>query len=482
MSTTTNPIASPKIKARPPRSGRRVPNKFTVLPYLTAIAVTLPLGAAIALLSPAAVGFACAFALGFLAVLRGPALSLVAIALFAGFLGRTGAHWITPLGIPVPELLLLMGATAAGLRILASAHYSSARELALWIPSALVAALLLAFFNQGDPVSGVRDAAIFAYPFLIALVITSVDRARLRTWVVSTGAAMGMLGFVLAIDGLGAFNLVSGAADQLATGQPRALSGEYSAPLAAGLFLGIWHAVNHSVPRLMAMALILASLAGLLLVNLRSGYLAIPPVILIELSLLWHGVARLRVLRAAALVVVSVLALALFTPIGSSGLERLTTLTNPNDPTTQFRKDALSATLEVDGTKEVIAGSGVGAQPTELLGGYQGTLGNIVSSTDRLEPHNGFASIYDRAGLIGLLAVIIPLLIAARIMLRPPRDPLQALLVSLALFLLLTAMANVVLENLYWGFWFWLPLAIGIHLATGPPIMESESADGQLST
>jgi O-antigen ligase len=65
---------------------------------------------------------------------------------------------------------------------------------------------------------------------------------------------------------------------------------------------------------------------------------------------------------------------------------------------------------------------------------------------------------YQRGGLVGAVLMLAPLIYCLREMVRQRAHPEIRVLLSISVFTLVMAGFNVVLENLYFGLWCWLPL------------------------
>jgi hypothetical protein len=392
----------------------------------------------------------------------------------AGAFGGFGGHLSIPgAGLPVFELLLVAGAggAVAWLRLRWDQRSRTGTAVALiWLPAALYALLLLAFFNQRDFVAGAREAIILGYPLLVALPFATVDPGRLRRFLERRGVHV--LALIVGIAALlGVINLAIGNTVDTSSGQPRSLPGEFSAALGAGLLVAVWLAM-HRGRYLVAIPLAAVSSVGLLLVNHRSSYVAL----IVGLAVLGLATGALRALRAnprrgvlgiAAVSIASALLL-VFTPLGRNGVERFGALFDRDDNSYEFREDALATALKKDDVGQVVFGTGVGLQPTNLDAGFSYDLSEASLSVQRIEAHNSFATIYQRAGVIGLLLILAPITMLVRRMIRRHRDGVVAVCLSVFAFMTVMALFNVVLENLYFGIWFWFPLLIGGVLASRP--------------
>lgn len=412
----------------------------------------------------------CAAAL-LIAILRQPAIALLIIALVGGFGGRVAAHWLVPgVGLPLLECLLAVAAGAALWHLGRVTPNVSLTSLVLWMPAFLLSLVLITAHNEGDLVSGVRDVAIFAYPLLIFIVVCSTRPAALAAFLQSRRLVIITFALVTAIAALGTWNLVTGQSYVLPTGEERALGGEYAAPLAFGLLLGVWTLTTaEGARRLSGFLLIGPSMLGFLFVGHRSAYLAAAASLTILAILLWRrhaAVVRTRVLWSSGMVaVLAVLALS-FTSLGQQTIVRLGTLTDSADATSEFRKQALAEALQTNGVAEFLFGEGVGTQATDFSQAFDSTLGGAPSDpVTRFEPHNGLVTAYVRAGLVGVLVLAVPMVIGAWRLARDRVTPSQSLLASVAVFGLVMAMFNVFLESLYFAYWFWVPFAVGVHLA-----------------
>jgi hypothetical protein len=432
--------------------------------YLAVAALCCALGALIAagaVQNPIAVGATAAALLA--AALRWPALALVGVLALATLSGRSGAHWFVPeLNIPVFETLLGLGAAAALLHLLRSRSLSAAPGtvvLMLWIPSAVWGLALFLLANERDLISGLREAALFVYPLLVALPLAATRAPSLRRLVEERGwILIALLAF--AVTALGAWNLAKGNTIDLLNGQVRSLGAEYSPVLAGGVFVGLWllEARRH---RPAAIVLLFISLVGMVFVNHRSAYVAL--ILAAMLFVLVHPRGsrdpHSRRLASALFITVMVGGLLLVTPLGQAGLDRFMAIFETDDPTVQFRFGAISAAVEKEDAWQALLGSGVGLQATDLSGGFD------PLTVSRIEPHNSYISMYQRGGIVGAVLMIAPLIYCFREMVRQRAHPEIRVLLSIAIFTLVMAGFNVVLENLYFGLWCWLPVLAGTVLA-----------------
>jgi hypothetical protein len=238
--------------------------------------------------------------------------------------------------------------------------------------------------------------------------------------------------------------------------------------LVAAAFVSLWLYQNRRI-RMPTSLLLAAPICGLLLVNSRSAYLA---VILAGLALTGMRVtsatrSRRENLRklgglvaiAACLAAVVVVA----TPEGQSGIARFSSITSRSDPDIQDRLARTRSALPTT-TKSWLVGDGVGLVATTLAGTKM--MGAVA---DPNQTHNSFATMLHLGGVAGLLLLLVPVMMVLRRGLRRRADPLVQILIAMALFTLVIAAFNVVLENAYFGVWLWLPLLVLQALLTDEP-------------
>lgn len=444
---------------------------------LGAFVGTVAFAATIALVAgQAAIAFGLAAIATLAVALRWPWVPLLITFALAGAFGSRGGHWKSPIAdLPLFELLLAAGAVGS-LVWLARAWPARSREgtiLALiWIPAAAYALILVIFLNQRDLVAGAREAIILGYPLAAALPLATLPAERLRSFLEHRGWQLVFV-FVVAAVITGLINLAIENTVPTSSGQPRSLSAEYTGPLAAGLLAAAWLAIYQRRYRV-ALALAALSGTGLLMVNSRSAYLGLlmALVLLVFIGPLPKALRanpgraiRITVVAAAAIAVVLAV-----TPLGQDGVARFGALFNTSDGNYTFRERALKRAVTKENAGEVVFGKGVGLQPTNLDEEYISDLTEGTRTLRRLEPHNSLASIYQRAGAIGLVLTLVPIAFLVWAMVRARRQPAVAWMLTLTTFVFVMTLFNVVLENSYFGIWFWLPLCLGgvLGLAAEP--------------
>lgn len=437
------------------------------VPALTTALVaagSVALGAAVAV-SPRYAIALCAAVAGGLALVKWPPLGVLAVLAIAAVLGNSGAH-VLVLGIPVLELLLVLASVTAVGRVVAQPALYVRPTVLMWMPAALWGFLELSTRNRGDLVSGARETLIFVYPLLFALPLLSTRSTAIRRWLSRYGHYVCVAGWVVLC--IGTYNYLSGHESLTTSGQLRALGSWYSEPLVAAAFVSLWLYQNRRIS--MPLSLFFAApICGLLLVNSRSAYLALIIAALALTAMRVTSATRSRranlrklgglVAIAACLVAVVVVA----TPEGQSGIARFSSITSRSDPDIQDRLARTRSALPTT-TKTWLVGDGVGLVATTLAGTK--TMGAVA---DPNQTHNSFATMLHLGGVAGFLLLIIPVLVILRRGLRRRADPLVQILVAMALFTLVIAAFNVVLENAYFGVWLWLPLVILQAIVTDEP-------------
>jgi len=403
------------------------------------------------------------FALGVIlisAITRWPIVSLGLVIVVAGVFGRTGAHWFVPgIGLPVLEAVVAAGSVAAALHLAERGMApGSMGPVLIWVPGAVWAILLVAFSNHGDFVSGLRDALMFIYPLLVALPLAALGGSRLRENTNAWVPSLVVVAFVVA--GIGIYNTLTGHTSITSSGQARALAGSFAAPLTGGFLAALW--IFQMRDRSMSTALFLSLPTGaLLLVNHRSAYLAF------LFSLIVLGCLRIfaprhlpRRLAGLFSVLAACIAVVLFvTPVGRAGVKRFEAIGRPQDQNISFRVESTEKALKQEGIAQIV-GSGVGSVSTDLRAD--------TTQTSQRGVHNSFAASYEVGGVIGLSALLVPILWCCIQMLKRRSDPLIQLLLTLAVFTMVMAAFNVVLENLYFSVWMWAPLIAGAMIACAP--------------
>jgi O-antigen ligase len=224
------------------------------------------------------------------------------------------------------------------------------------------------------------------------------------------------------------------------------------------VFTALWlfQARRH---RLVGIVLLASSLTGLAFVNHRSAYVGM--IVAGLVYVLAHPRREPSTRRLVPTMLIATLAglILLGTPLGQAGLDRVIATVDTDDPNVQFRFGAVSGAVQKDDVWEAAFGSGVGLQPTELGGAFE------PLTVTRIEPHNSYVSMFQRGGVVGVLLMLAPMVYCLREMLRQRADPQIRILLSIAVFTLVMAGFNVVLENFYFGIWAWLPLLAGTMLA-----------------
>ena len=415
------------------------------------------------------------FALGMTAVMIvavcWPVVPTLATFLLAGAGGSFAGHWIAP-GVTLPVFELLLAAAALGSVVWLLRAWDDRSRVGtllalLWLPAAVYALALVVFLNQRDLIAGAREAILLGYPLLIALPLALVSPMKLRRFV--DDHAWKLVAIVAAaavVTGIVFYAI--GNTIQTSTGQLRTLGGDYMAPAGAAVLVAAWLAVYRK-RYVVAIGLAALGIVALLMINHRSAYLGL---ILALIAFAATGplpsMIRARpktAMRVAAVLAVTVAVVLAATPLGRDGVARLGALFDSNDVNYSFREQAMKRALSKDDAGEVILGKGVGLQPTYLDVPLAFDMAGALANPLRLEPHNSWVTIYQRAGVIGLILILVPLGYVVWKMIRARRDELVALLLSFLVFMGTLATFNVVLENSFVGVWFWLPLFVGAVLA-----------------
>ncbi len=396
-------------------------------------------------------------------ILRRPALVLVVALVAGGVFAEQAAQPAIAVFLPVPSLplldtLLLCAGAITAVAILGSRAQSDRLALVhVTAPAAAYGFLSFLFFNQSDLVSGVAEAAVFAYPLLAALLL-GADRHTLsffrkdRYWLNFVGV------LAVTIVGYGVWNMVTGVGVETSSGQFRYLKSSASGPLAATVFGGIY-LLGTQNRRALGPALVIFGSGGLLLVNHRSAYvaLALSICVVLVVSRVRGEFGRNGPRGPLAAIVTGAGAVALLlTPVGHAGLDRLGSVFDTSDPNVRFRLESTRSAFNASTVSTTVFGRGVGLR--------QRPLGSGMTSTD-LPVHNSYVSVFDRGGLIGLGVLLLPIGYAMKVMWRGRRNPKVVALLGLSVFMAIMAASNVVLENSYFGLWFWAPLFAGVMLA-----------------
>lgn len=474
--TSLSAITSPSdaawiVRRRPPASRASLASPTARVTAAVAIG-SVALGAAVAT-SPRYTIAACAGVLGGAALVRWPPIGVVAVLGAAAILGNSGAHALV-LGIPLLELLLVLASSTAVARIVVQPDRYVRTTTLIWVLPALWGFLELASRNRGNLVSGAREALIFIYPLLFALPLVSTRSTAIRRWLLRYGPYLCLAGWIVFCIGL--HNYLTGHESLTTSGQLRALGSWYAEPLVAAAFVSLWLYQNRRIS--MPLSLFLAApICGLLLVNSRSAYLAIIVATCALVAMRATRATRRDNLRRlggiAAIAVCLAAAVVVATPAGQSGLARFSSITSRSDPDIQDRlartRNALPTT-----TKAWLIGDGVGLISTNLAGSTR-TMGEVA---DPNQTHNSFATMLHLGGVVGFLLLMVPIAVILRPGVARRADPLVQILIALALFTLLVAAFNVVLENAYFGVWLWLSLVVLQAVVTDDESVRSAPGSG----
>jgi hypothetical protein len=403
------------------------------------------------------------------ALLRIPALGVLAVMAVAGILGDSGAHLLIG-GVPLLELILAFASLAALTRIALGATLVR-REALIWVVPAIYGLGQLLFRNHRSAVSGIREALIFIYPVMFALPLMSMSARDIRAWLLKHGHYICLVGWIVL--GIGVYNWATGHEGVTTSGQLRALGSQYTEPLVASLFMSLWLYQNHRL-RLATSLAAAAPIGGLLLANSRSAYLGM--IVAVFLLVLMRQRARrldMRGLGRLALVaVLVVVAVTVFTPVGQSGVARFTSITSSSDPNI---KDRLGRANNAIPSTAVgwVAGDGVGLEETSITGDVK-----FGAASDPEQTHDSFLTMLHLGGVIGLLLLVLPILFILTRSIPALDDPLVQVLVAFAAFTLVMAGFNVVLENAYFGGWMWVALLLLQAIVWNerlPPVAASQS-------
>lgn len=393
-----------------------------------------------------------------------PWIGLLCVLAAAGYFGVVAAHVFVPgLNLPVLEVGLAASALAAcaGIAVRSSQRrFVTVGPALLWLPAAVVGVSLVAFRNNSDAISGLREALIFTYPFLIAAVFTDLSPLALRAALARAAPFVVALGWAILL--IGAYRSIQGVTVATSTGQLRALASSHAPPLVAAAAVTLWRFQTGAWG--LGLAVVgLIPLTALLLVNHRSAFLGVILAFGMFAGMRWglprprQGMGPLVLVTGALLAFVLVL-----TPIGRAGVDRFATLFEASgDPNVQARLDLTREATSQTGI-DVIVGRGVGQQDTVLSS-------SPVEKGERRYTgvHDSYAAIYSLGGLVGLLSIAGPLLWLMAKMMALRRDPLVQSLVLVIVFTAVMAAFNVVLENSYFGIWLWVPVAVGGVLVLG---------------
>lgn len=459
------PAGTVPVQAEP--ASPNLPRKAALL---MVVLLSAAAGAAVATAGPTALIAVLALAL-ILTILRWPVIPLLIILLVGSVGGRLAAHvLVPPIGVPILETLLGAAAVAAAGHMLVADRSLgvSVRPLLLWAPAAAWGAALLVLNNHADLISGAREAVVFMYPFLLALPLSISRPPSYKAFLERSGPLWVLAAAVVVCIGL--YNTLTGNSEVTSTGQTRTLTISYAPVVVTSALVGLWHYKSGRWRSALTLAAI-GPLAAFFIINFRSAYLAL---VAAFLAYAWMQVATPqastspasgRLTRLAFPVVTLLLIFLIATPVGRAGLERLSTITDRDDPNIAFRFEQLSE-VGARPVNEQILGSGVGLRITNLSQPVE----DIPRQRD--DTHNSYATLLRYGGAIGLALILVPLLLSLRAMVRRRHEPIIQVLVGLAVFTLVLAAFNVVWENLYLGAWCWVPLILGDRLARDLPARE----------
>jgi hypothetical protein len=438
----------------------------TIAPLLAAASVAVLVGAGIAIRPSLAFGVPALVVAAL--VFRYPPLAVLIVFAIVSLFGKRGAYFgLEETAVPLLELALAIGAAAAILHLLASetaaagARARDARSplpIWLWAPAALWGLSLVVLRNEGDLVSGVRDAMIFIYPLLIALPLALLRSADLRRVLHRAAPVLVLAAWWLTAQGL--LNYLGGKGVVTSSGQLRSLFSTAGPVLLASMYLGVWmyQRGEWTVRQAFLAAL---PVVGLVFINHRSVYLgAVLSLAAFAAMRLGRSGGRLRALSRVwvpALIVVVIGATV--TPEGRAGVERFLTITNRSDPNISARIEYARQATHLTG-RQWIFGKGVGDTPTSFR-----QQPDDESETQRKGAHNSYAAAVNLGGLIGFGLLFTPVAFLLARMVRRRDDPLIQVVTALAVYALVVTAFNVVLENVYLGISVWLPLVVGGKLA-----------------
>jgi hypothetical protein len=433
---------------------RRVPMTLAQLGFSAVLACGLAVGLHLstrgALVGCVAIGVMAS-------LLKAPPLGVIAVIAAVAVLGDSGAHVLVG-GLPLLESLLALATVAALARAVRRGWASAVPSM--WLVPGLWGLWELAFQNRGGAISGIREALIFIYPLLFAFPLMGCSGEQVRRFLLRRGLYVCLAGWVVLC--LGIYNEVTGTVGVTSSGQLRALGSWYVEPLMAAFFMSLW---LYQVGRLRLWSTVLCAtpIGGLLLINHRSAYLgaiaAIAALVPLRSGLMPVGVPGLRKLAVLGGIGLAILLLA--TPVGASGIRRFLTITSTSDPNIRDRlaRDRLALPTTAG---EWIIGAGVGLEATDISGRAKTSAVNDPNQT-----HNSFGTMLHLGGLTGLILLIAPIVRVMRRGFAAREDPLVQVLLAFALFTMVMAAFNVVLENAYFGGWFWVAVIL-LQVITSP--------------
>jgi hypothetical protein len=430
----------------PPEGGARFGRATIIAAVVGAVAAAL--GFAIVMSTRYTLAGCAGLMIG-AALLRVPALGVLAVITIAGVLGDSGAHLLVA-NLPILEIILVLTSLATVTHIIVEPT-KVRREALIWAVPAIWGLTELLSRNHGNTVSGVREALIFIYPLMFALPLMTLSAESIRTWLLKHGHYVCVVGWIALC--IGVYNQATGHTSATTSGQLRALGGWYAEPLVASLFMSLWLYQNHRF-RLASTLAAAAPIGGLLLVNSRSAYLGATIAVLL-LTLMRPRVRRPNTRGLGQLVILAAIvvsAVIVFTPVGHSGIARFSSLTASNDPNVKDRLGRAQSAIPSTATGWV-AGDGVGLQTTSITGDVKF---GAISDVD--QTHDSFLTMLHLGGVIGLLVMIVPILLVLLKGIPARADPLVQVLVAFAVFTIVMAGTNVVLENAYFGCWLWVTL------------------------
>jgi hypothetical protein len=267
----------------------------------------------------------------------------------------------------------------------------------------------------------------------------------------------------LALQGLLAY--AGGRGIVTSTGQLRSLFSPAAPVLLGSLYVGIWMYVRHEWTSTYALVAALP-VAGLVFINHRSVYLAaiVSLAVFAAMRMGWSRVGASRTLSRiwVPALVLAVLGVAL-TPEGRGGVERFLTITNRADPNISARIGYTRNATNLN-RQQWIFGKGVGTQRTNFSEQESEDKGQKQVQTGT---HNSFAKAVNLGGVIGFGLLFAPVAYLLALAWRRRGDPLVQILTALAVYGLVVAAFNVVLENIYLSISVWFPLVLVGKLALG---------------
>ncbi|MEJ7567602.1 MAG: O-antigen ligase family protein [Gaiellaceae bacterium] len=393
------------------------------------------------------------------------ALAVWVAALLAN--GRELTHFqVGPLYVTEVVLGLFAFAAIAHLtysrRRLSGLKFSVVLIVLLWVPAFAGLALRT---NSIDRVSATNLAMIVASVFAFVAVVlgeATDDRARLFKAVV--------LGSLLAL--VVVFTGYGGESGATSTGAIRIAHGSFVQPFGIAA-IAIITVARERLLRRRYLLLLPPFLTGLLLMNSRSAWVGFG--LAVGLFLATRPTVRPR------LVLVSVVAAlaALFTlfnyglisvPGATLSIERANSITDTNDPNTEYRLSFWSAVAKRSLTSPLIGG-GFDAYPSEIVPRH------TTFDEENPAPHNSFVALAYRVGAIPaalVFALLISLIWRGFAISRRHIDPAMrattSALASVAVFLSVHVFFNVGLEVPYAAALFWLTfglLAAAVYRSRG---------------